>query len=145
VAAANPFSPVGIYAIAARAASSPNYAITFVPGALTVTPPPAGVSPADQGWMAFATTLYEEILGRNPDPGGLAFWVRTLDRGVSPATVAASFWNAPEHALLLATNRAPGIALAAALKDAQTAGQLAFQLTSNFPRGPITTDKAQKA
>jgi hypothetical protein len=132
-AAANPFSPVGTYGIAAYGASSPDYAITFFNGSLAVTPPPVGATPITQEWTAFATTLYEEILGRNPESAGLAYWVQTLNGRLSPLTVALDFWNSPEHSLLLATNRAPRIALATALQDAQNAGQIAFGLT---PKGP---------
>jgi hypothetical protein len=145
VAAANPFSPVGIYAIVARGASSPDYAITCLPGTLTVTPPPAALSAADQGWMAFATTLYQEVLGRDPEASGLAFWARALDRGASPTTVASAIWNSPEHLRLLATGRAPRVTLATALTDAQAAGRVAFQLASNSPRGPLATAGAKGA
>src|SRR5262249_13852057 len=141
----NPFSPVGVYAIAARGASSPDYAITFLPGTMTVTAPPAGASPATQGWTAFATTLYEEVLGRNPDAAGLNFWVRTLDRGAPPTTVASAFWDSPEHIRLMAAGRAPRIPLATALTDAQAAARVAFQLASNFPRGPLATAGAKGA
>jgi hypothetical protein len=89
-------------------------------------------------WAAFTTTLYQEVLGRNPDALGFTFWVQALDRGVSPATVAAAFWNSREHVLLLATNLAPRVALATALADAQAAGQIAFGLTSIYPKGPLS-------
>jgi hypothetical protein len=112
---------------------------------MTVTAPPAGASPATQGRTAFATALYHEVLGRNPDPGGLAFWVRTLDRGASPTAVASVIWNSPEHVRLLATGRAPRIPLATALTDAQAAGRVAFQLASNSPRGPLATAGAKGA
>jgi hypothetical protein len=143
--AANAFSPVGTYAIAAWGASSPNYAITSLPGALTVTAPPAGASPATLGRTAFATRLYQEVLGRDPDAAGLASWVRMLDQGVSPAAVASSIWNSPERIQLLATGRAPRIAFATALTDAQAAGRVAFQLASNSPRGPLAMAGAKKA
>ncbi|HEY2154228.1 MAG TPA: Ig-like domain repeat protein, partial [Isosphaeraceae bacterium] len=135
VTTATAASHVGFYPITAGGLASANYAITYVAGAMAVTPPPAGVSPADQGGMAFVTTLYEEILGRGPDPAGLAFWVQVLDRGVTPATVAVAFWNSPEHVFLVATNRAPRIALATALADAQAARAIAFGLA---PRGPLS-------
>ena len=137
-AAATPLSPVGAYAIAARGASSPDYAITLVPGTLSVTPPPVGASPITQEWTAFVTVLYQEILGRNPDPDGLAFWVRTLNRHVPRSTVALAFWNSPERNLLLSTGHAPKVALATALADAQAAGQVAFSLASNPPAGPLS-------
>lgn len=124
--AANPLSPVGTYAIAAWGASSSNYAITILAGALEVTPPPVGATPITREWTAFVTTLYEEVLGRNPDADGLAFWVRMLNRRVPPPTVALAFWNSPEHALLVAAGRAPQIDLTRAFQDAQTAGQVAF-------------------
>jgi hypothetical protein len=145
VAAANPFSHVGLYTIAAWGASSPDYAITFLPGTLSVTAPPAGASPATQGRTAFATTLYQEVLGRDPDAAGLALWVRTLDRGVSPAAVASAIWNSPEHIRLVATGRAPRITLATALTDAQAAGRVAFRLASNFPRGPLAIGMTKQA
>jgi hypothetical protein len=95
--------------------------------------------------MAFATTLYEEVLGRNPDPGGLAFWVRMLDRSAPPTTVASAIWNSPEHIRLLATGRAPRVTLATALTDARAAGRVAFQLASNSPRGPLAMAGAKGA
>jgi hypothetical protein len=135
VAAASQFSQVGAYAIAAWGASSPDYAIALILGKLAVTPPPAGVSAADQGWMAFATTLYQEILGRNPDAAGLASWVQALDLGASPVSVANTFWNSPEHLLLLATGRAPRIAPATALADARANASIASSLA---PKGPLS-------
>ena len=77
----NQLGPVGTYAITVAGASSPNYAITFLPGTLDVLPTPAGATRQLLGDSAFVTTLYEEVLGRNPDLAGFNFWVEVLARG----------------------------------------------------------------
>jgi hypothetical protein len=44
----------------------------------------------------FVRSLYHNVLGREPDPSGLASWVASLDAGVDRATVAASFLTSTE-------------------------------------------------
>ena len=83
------------------------------------------------------TTLYEEILGRNPDIAGFDFWVQTLARGVSEAAVASAFRNSPEHVVLVASGRAPLIPQAVALRHARTAARIAFVLGASVPAGPL--------
>jgi hypothetical protein len=46
---------------------------------------------------AYVTGLYHAILGRNPDPGGLAFWVNAMHAGVPDSEVASVFVNSREH------------------------------------------------
>jgi hypothetical protein len=46
--------------------------------------------------VAWATDLYEEILGRQPDQGGLADWTGKADRGVSRTSIAADFYGSLE-------------------------------------------------
>jgi hypothetical protein len=48
---------------------------------------------------AFVTALYQDILHRSPDQGGLDHWVATLDRGAPPSSVAASFYASVESRL----------------------------------------------
>ncbi|HEY2155467.1 MAG TPA: MBG domain-containing protein, partial [Isosphaeraceae bacterium] len=134
---ANQFSPVGTYGIAVAGATSPNYAITFLPGMLTVLPTPAGATRQGLADSAFVTTLYEEILGRIPDIAGFDFWVQTLARGVSEAAVASAFWNSREHVVLVASGRAPLILQAVVLQDAQAAAWIAFVLGASVPPGPL--------
>jgi hypothetical protein len=134
---ANQFSPVGTYGIAAAGATSPNYAITFLAGTLTVLPTPAGATRQGLADCAFVTTLYEEILGRIPDIAGFDFWVQMLARGVSEAAVASAFWNSPEHVVLVASGRAPLIPQAVVLQGAQTAAWIAFVLGASVPAGPL--------
>jgi hypothetical protein len=134
---ANQFSPVGTYGIDVAGATSPNYAITFQAGTLTVLPTPAGATRQRLADSAFVTTLYEEILGRNPDVAGFDFWVQMLARGVSGAAVASAFWNSPEHRVLVASGRAPLIPQAVVLHDAQTAARIAFLLGASAPAGPL--------
>ena len=65
-----------------------NYNITYVDGTLKVTTNPP---------MALVTTLYQEILGRTPDPNGLTCWVNAVNSGTTVSQIATSFWNSPEH------------------------------------------------
>ena len=47
--------------------------------------------------QAFVTSLYVSILGRQPDAGGLAYWLGLLDSGaVTPADVANAFYRSVE-------------------------------------------------
>ena len=44
----------------------------------------------------YVTQLYADLLDRQPDPSGLAFWLSVLSAGNSRAYVAASIANSPE-------------------------------------------------
>ncbi|MFQ6549315.1 DUF4214 domain-containing protein [Aestuariibius sp. 2305UL40-4] len=44
----------------------------------------------------FITLLYNNVLGRNPDPSGLAHWVRHLDSGPTRSEVALGFSESQE-------------------------------------------------
>lgn len=46
--------------------------------------------------LAFATALYRNALRRDPDPGGLAYWVGALDKGVPRADVLLAFSESAE-------------------------------------------------
>jgi sugar lactone lactonase YvrE len=55
---------------------------------------PAGNGP-------FVSQLYRDLLGREPDPGGLALWAGLLDRGnANRYQVAWAIDNSPEHHLV---------------------------------------------
>ena len=53
--------------------------------------------PASLTNEAFVTALYENMLDRAPDDGGLAFWVGRLNAGISRGTVLADFTNSEEN------------------------------------------------
>jgi serralysin len=57
-----------------------------------------------------ATKVYQNVLGRAPDPAGLDYWVHVLDSGAAgvPAVLAA-FSESPENKTLLAPKLADGI------------------------------------
>jgi fibronectin type 3 domain-containing protein len=45
----------------------------------------------------FVTAAYQDILGRPPDPAGLAGWTRALDQGLSAAQLAQLLSHSPEY------------------------------------------------
>ena len=45
---------------------------------------------------AFVTLLYQNVLGREPDPGGLVVWLVLLEEGVSRNAVVTGFMASPE-------------------------------------------------
>lgn len=55
-----------------------------------------GRYPASLTDTQFVTALYQNMLGRDPDEGGLAYWVGRLAT-VSRGTVLADFTNSPEN------------------------------------------------
>jgi hypothetical protein len=131
--AATPGSPAGTYAIMASGAASPDYTITFSSGTLTVTPAPA-TSPSPTTTppasitgprAAFVATLYNDVLGRNPEPAGLRYWVRRLAVGKPALDVARGIWTSPEHRSLVRSGVAPRIGFWHAFADALRAGRAA--------------------
>ncbi|MGE3820560.1 MAG: MBG domain-containing protein, partial [Isosphaeraceae bacterium] len=136
-------SPVGSYPIVASAAASADYDIVFRDGTLSVTPNQIVLPPCASPWCLlakartdFVTTLYRAILGRAPEPAGLAYWVRTLARGVRPQSAALSFWRSNERRDLIHHGRAPKTTFAAALSDALRAGSYHLVTTRLHPIGP---------
>lgn len=45
----------------------------------------------------FVTIVYSNVLGRDPDAGGLAFWLGELDDGRTRASLLAAFADSPEN------------------------------------------------
>ncbi|AMV37877.1 choice-of-anchor Q domain-containing protein [Planctomyces sp. SH-PL62] len=88
------YSTPGRYPILASGAASPDYAITFVDGALTVAQP---TSPHLRRRVAVVTSLYRRALGRSAEPAGLRFWLGRLDAGSRAEDVARRIWSSPEH------------------------------------------------
>ena len=70
------------------------------PGQFAPPAPPAVASPeyaARGGVLAEqVTVLYRVLLGRQPEPGGLAFWVGQLAGGATTAQVSAAIQTSPE-------------------------------------------------
>jgi hypothetical protein len=54
---------------------------------------------ADHGGTgtAWISGMYQDLLGRNPDPGGLAYWTNVLGTGGLPYTVAIGFAASSER------------------------------------------------
>ena len=55
---------------------------------------------ADHGGTgaAWVQGMYHDLLGRNPDSQGLAYWEQQLNQGASPQAVALGFAASPERA-----------------------------------------------
>jgi len=47
--------------------------------------------------VGFITGMYQDLLGRNPDPGGLAHWLTALNNGSSNFAVAAGIVTSTER------------------------------------------------
>ena len=147
VTTATAASHVGHYSVVPTGLTSNNYAIQFVGGTLTVTPP-GGVM--RRARASLVTTLYRELLGRVPEPAGLAYWVKVLSRGVCAHRVASSIWRSPERQTLLTQGRALHIRLAVALGDALRARQHVLKIAKAIPpvlvtivdRGPTQGSKS---
>ncbi|WP_156512621.1 MBG domain-containing protein [Planctomyces sp. SH-PL62] len=88
------YSPPGRYPITASGAASPDYAVAFVDGTLTVAQP---TSPRLRRHVRVVTTLYRRSLGRPAEPAGLRFWLGRLDAGTRAEDVARRIWTSPEH------------------------------------------------
>jgi Domain of unknown function (DUF4214) len=64
-----------------------------------MTSPEFQVTYAGTDNRGFVAKLYENVLDRAGEPGGLAFWSGNLDAGhASRADVVVGFSEAPEHA-----------------------------------------------
>jgi len=83
---------VGTYTTDTWTFSDPNYASQHGTVHDAITNPPITNPP-----IALVTTLYQEILGRTPDQGGLTSWVNVVNSGDTVVQIADSFWNSPEH------------------------------------------------
>jgi hypothetical protein len=59
-------------------------------------PDQVGTAPSPQT-LHYVTGLYQAILGRGPDPIGLAAWAQAIQGGASGAQVAQALWDSPEH------------------------------------------------
>jgi hypothetical protein len=57
----------------------------------------SAIAPATSGPAGFVSALYEDLLGRAPDPGGLAVWEGQLAAGVSDEQVAYDIASSPEY------------------------------------------------
>jgi hypothetical protein len=85
-------------------------------------------SPSNLGHEVFVTALYNEVLGREPEPQGLFFWSKQLASKIKPRTVAISIWNSRERHILQGQHKAPPIRFNRALGDATRAWKQAIRL-----------------
>ena len=60
----------------------------------------------------FVTVLYEGSIGRAPEPTGMAYWLRRLAAGATPASVFRQIYFSSEALALRASHRAPLIGIA---------------------------------
>ncbi len=66
------------------------------PMASPTPPPPSNACASYTGNSAFLCSTYEDLLGRAPDSGGLAYWNALLSAGTSRSTVAYDIATSPE-------------------------------------------------
>jgi hypothetical protein len=130
-------SPAGAYPIIASGASSPDYTISYVDGTLTVASPATPMNPRARSADAFVTTLYNEVLGRNPEPSGFAYWTNRWLGSASPMSIMQGFARSAERLALVSAGRAPTIPLRVAYSDALRASRQAARQTMIAPAGPM--------
>jgi MBG domain (YGX type)/Domain of unknown function (DUF4214) len=112
-------SPAGDYPINVGGETSPDYSIVSLPGTLDIQEPlPTSFDP---GETAFVTSLYQTILGRTPETGGLALWTSELSRGVSRTSVALQIYQSHEAHTFRAHHRGHAISFGKALAEAKLA------------------------
>jgi hypothetical protein len=97
-----------------------------------ITPITVNAAPVVQGRVALVTVLYRRLLGRDPEPAGLRYWVKELDIGVSPWSVSQAFVASREHRAQLRQHRGTGISRAAALRAALRADRHAILDATRF-------------
>lgn len=73
--------------------------LTLVVSSAALTRPAAAETPA----QTLVTAAYRDLLGRDPEPDGLAFWSQKLEDGVAAGTVVAAIGDAPEQRRLVVT------------------------------------------
>ena len=114
-------SQAGAYPITVGGASSPDYTINYLNGTLTVDPYVPPDRPRYQAAAAFVTTLYNQVLGRGPEPVGFKVWERRYLVGESPLRITQGFARSTERATLVKEGRAPSIPLRVVYNDALAA------------------------
>ena len=100
-------SQAGAYPITVGGASSPDYTINYFNGTLRVDPYVPPDRPRYQAAAAFVTTLYNQALGRGPEPVGFKSWERRYLVGESPLRIMQGFARSTERATLVKEGRAP--------------------------------------
>ena len=114
-------SQAGAYPITVGGASPPDYTINYLNGTLTVDPYVPPDRPRYRAAAGFVTTLYNQVLGRGPEPAGFYFWMRQYLVGESPLRIMQGFARSPERHTLDMEGREPSIPLRVAYHDALAA------------------------
>jgi len=58
--------------------------------------------------LGYATKMYGNVLGRTPDPGGLAYWAGQLDNGLAREQLLVDFAAGPENVQLTGVHMSNG-------------------------------------
>ncbi len=138
-------SPAGTYAILVSGASSSNYIIRYVPGTLTIAPPPTPATPQARAAQGFVTTLYQDVLGRGAEPSGLHYWKRHFLGHLPSRVIWGLFGRSKERRGLEREGKAPTIPLGVAYQDALRASRRAARQPKVVPAGPRASLKASHA
>ena len=115
----------GSYPIFVGGAESPNYAIRFVGGTLTILPPS---QPVVLGRIAFVSSLYHDLLLTSPGPEGLFSWLQQLDAGLSTYSVASAINRSHARRAVLRSHHGDGFDFAVALRRARKAQHHAIEV-----------------
>jgi hypothetical protein len=88
---------------------------------------------------SFVTVVYVNVLGRGPDSGGLAFWVGSLNAGLTRAQLLQSFINSPEFKSTFGNRIQVGMAYIAFLLRTATATELQTWTTTLNGNGGLVS------
>lgn len=108
------------YYLDLTSATASDYTVTLgAQGSGSTTFDEGQARPAQTQRAAFVTKLYQDTLGRNPEDGGLDFWVQGLASGtVTQGDVASAVINSTEYR----TNLIQGLYQSILGREAETAG-----------------------
>ena len=74
---------------------------------------------------SFVSVVYQNVLGRSPDPSGFSFWLNGLNKGLSRAQMLVSFITSPEFQISFGNRIQVDMAYCAFLQRVPTQAEIA--------------------
>jgi uncharacterized repeat protein (TIGR01451 family) len=96
-AAASGFQVTGSHTYATSGGETITVAVSDVGGSSATITTSATVAASGTPHQQYVMAVYEDVLGRAPDSGGLAYWAQQLDSGVPVSSVAQAIGHSAEY------------------------------------------------